>query len=532
MPTLDTIAVPLTIPPEAIKAAVDQLKKALLQGSSEAQASILKGTTPIGLRNITGAEIFQEGKRTFQATGVVKQKVKKDIETGIEILVEEFSASVKEITADLRKQIVARSKKQGKAREAALKAQAQLEQQSRVPLESLEKSGIPLRKQIEAERKKVETTQTQAQRQARKNFQDEFAAAQAQLKFQMQQEQASRVPIQSLEKSGEQMRAQLDAEQKKKQTAQTKARQEARRSFLEDFDAAQAEVKHQINARKQSEQQKKQRAQNAAQVAKERQREFASTILTGASAGIGVLGQAGFPLLNIGFAAMSGGMVGAGVAAASTAIGELTRAINTLKEEGVAAAKQLGFVSTGFKLAEARMQALQAILGSGALAAQQAELEHRGRSLERMGPLSMVSAAAWQSISSSFRRMRDDILTPKGAFDLGARGIGPTFMNQLSQQLRESFLLFPQTLQESRRNMLIQMQQGTPGVENDPYQVFLRMQNAALDVTRQEEQRLNVERLKKIDDNIKALEANTRMWQNIFDTWKNVRGVLNPGLAF
>lgn len=531
MANTDKISIPVDIPPESIANAINQLKAALTTAASAAGQSILKGTLPPALPTIKGATTIQDAGRTFQATGQVQQKIIKDA-AGIETLTEVYSIAVKEITQQIQRLAAKQRQEQKKAEDAAFKAWKEYIESITVSGQSLEQSAQRMQKQINAERKKAESAQTKAQQEARKRFVEDFDAAQAQLKFQMQQEKMRTVPGQDLEKSAVQMRAQLDAETKKKKAAETQAQREARRRFLEDFDAAQAEVRNQINARKQIEQGKKQAAQNAAQVAKERQRQFAANILTGASAGIGLFGQAGFPLLNIGFAAMSGNALGAGVAAVSTAIGEFARAINTLKEESVAAAKQLGFVSTGFKQVEARMQALQAVVGSGALAAQQAELQHRLRSLETMGPAGAIGGIAWQSISSTFRRIRDDVFTPKGATDLGLKGIGPTFFQQFNQQLKESLGIFPQVLQESRRNMLIQMNQGMPGVESDPYQVFLRMQSAALDTAKSEEKRLQQLQLEQIERQIKAMEKLSEAFSNPSRGLRFVGGILNPGIAW
>ena len=96
---------------------------------------------------------------------------------------------------------------------------------------------------------------------------------------------------------------------------------------------------------------------------RERERRQSQMTMGLASAGIGIFGQAGFPLLNIAFASMSG-MKYAGIAAVATAAGEAARAVFALQDSAMQSAESLHFLSSSFKSARAEFEAVKAFHGS------------------------------------------------------------------------------------------------------------------------------------------------------------------------
>lgn len=93
-----------------------------------------------------------------------------------------------------------------------------------------------------------------------------------------------------------------------------------------------------------------------------RERRMTQATMGLASTSIGLFGQAGFPMLNIGFAAMSG-MPYAGIAAVATAIGELSRMIMRLQDAAMQSSESIGFVTDEFKKNKAIGEATKGFYG-------------------------------------------------------------------------------------------------------------------------------------------------------------------------
>lgn len=96
---------------------------------------------------------------------------------------------------------------------------------------------------------------------------------------------------------------------------------------------------------------------------RERQRNYSQATMGLASAAIGLFGTAGFPMLNIAFASMSG-MKYAGVAAVATAIGETTRGLRSLAQTAIKTSESLQLMSWGYKKAKAESEMATAIFGT------------------------------------------------------------------------------------------------------------------------------------------------------------------------
>lgn len=467
-----------------------------LERALKSEAATIGRIEPI----VSGREVFEEGGRKFEITGKAKRVMGPE-----DKLVPQAQIEIKELTEE----------------------QAKLDR---------------IQKQIEIE-------QRRARQKKRKEFLDEFNLAQAQLKFEKSRSEKGFLPVEGLEANAAKFRTQID-------TQQRQIDENKRKQFLEDFDLAQKEVKHSERqaqrAKKSTEDFKKRQFQdfrrstmaiddpsqqvveierflgtatgkyleegkifrqrvmrnvkiNADQAAREQRLRFQNTMLGVASAGIGIFGTAGFPLLNIGFAAMSGGPVGAGIAIVTTAIGEFTRAINALSESAKGVAKEIGFVSTNFKLVEARSKAISAFAGFGKLASEAAGMEIRNKKIESFE--GQKALRLWGDIGSTLKTQWTDmwmnILNPSR---FGGQDIVSSWNEQRKLSLENTSL---ENLQSARRNMIMQMSQGGPGVETDPYQVWVRMQNAALDFSKQEEMRISQEYIKSIDKQIAAMEANT-----------------------
>lgn len=241
----------------------------------------------------------------------------------------------------------------------------------------------------------------------------------------------------------------------------------------------------------------------SAQMQRERQRQFANTILTGAGAGLGLLGAAGFPLLNVGFAAMSGGAPAAALVGFTTALGEGSRAMDNFVTRMTDAAKEVGLVPKAFKEAEARSKGFDAILGLGALTSQRVAMEERLKMWRENGAEWFDTSRWWRDLTSSFGTYRDqfvnnftlsNFLKPGGLFS------GTDFYGIYATQRERSGKAVPEDLESAYRSMLMNMSRPTVGIETDPYQTYLRMQQAALDPNKQEELRIAQEQLKVITE--------------------------------
>lgn len=257
---------------------------------------------------------------------------------------------------------------------------------------------------------------------------------------------------------------------------------------------------------------------NAENDKRARQRAFASNMLAMGGVGIGLFGAAGFPLLNVGFAAMSGGIhvgIAAGIA---TALGESIRAIEAFRQATLSAAKEIGLVGVGFKITEARFKASDAILGIPSMASDRVGMERRLKLWEEQIGAGSSAFKTWTDSINTFKEIRDKAFLnfskdPAGALYRGAtmpfRGLAE--LRDQAKSIKDIYTTFgaiseaskkqlPIELNEAYRALMSQMSRGGPGVESDPYQAWLRIQNSAFDANKSEEHRIQVEMLKYIKE--------------------------------
>lgn len=236
---------------------------------------------------------------------------------------------------------------------------------------------------------------------------------------------------------------------------------------------------------------------------KDRNKRIADTLLASGGIGIGLFGAAGFPLLNVGFAAMSGGPVVGAIAGFATAIGEAVRAIQAMRDSSNQAAAGMGFLSRNFQLMQARQQAREAFIGVGARASDVfAEQRKRELGLDNTGLWERITTR-WQIFSNavdvSFNKLSKGDLRNISMYPLIAEAY---------RQGQGTGEILPQELISARQQMMMLMQ-GNAQIENDPYTSWIRAQNAILSSDKQLERELQQEMLKKIDEQIKALNVNT-----------------------
>lgn len=248
-----------------------------------------------------------------------------------------------------------------------------------------------------------------------------------------------------------------------------------------------------------------------AQQQRDRNRNFANNALITAGAGLGLLGAAGFPLLNVGFAAMSGGPTGAAIAGFATALGESIRFINQLSQSSMQAAREISFVPTSLKIAEARMKGFEAFAGLGGLSSQRAGLERRLEILEKHGTGAFVFNRLWNDVSQAVRsRFTNLAVGADQSAGLPMAGGAWTqsfrFGQELFNQMRRSSTGNLEEMRSARRNMISEMNKPTFGIENDPYQSWLRIQQSAMDPTKQEELKVQRELIATINRQIAAYE--------------------------
>lgn len=246
-----------------------------------------------------------------------------------------------------------------------------------------------------------------------------------------------------------------------------------------------------------------------AQQQRERTRNFSNNTLVASGIGLGLLGTAGFPLLNVGFAAMSGGPIGAALVGTATAIGETIRAFNRFRESTISVAREIGFVSTAFKNAEARMKAVDAFLASGSLTAQRVGSEERFKAL-------VESGQGIRGLNTEFTNAIEALKTRFTKFTTGADSISPIeFLGgPLTRQVRgllEDFFeqrektdkgLLPDLL-SAQRNFNLQIAKPTVGIETDPFQSWLRIQTSAFDPSKQIEIEQQREMVKALNELVK-----------------------------
>lgn len=244
---------------------------------------------------------------------------------------------------------------------------------------------------------------------------------------------------------------------------------------------------------------------------RDRSRNFANNVLIGAGAGLGLLGAAGFPLLNIGFAAMSGGPVGAGIAALATGLGEGTRAINRFRQSTISAATELGLVSKQSKIAEARMKAFDAIIGQASMSSQRVGSEIRFDLLkDSVVELRSVMRLFTDSVESLKTTFTKAVIGARRPGATGLEGPGTNFILDFLEQRKKSQEALLPDLLDARLQFIKQMNRTTVGIENSPFESWKRIQQSAFDTTKQDEMEMLQKQLDALNKMIKLAEEALR----------------------
>jgi hypothetical protein len=149
-----------------------------------------------------------------------------------------------------------------------------------------------------------------------------------------------------------------DIEQAQKGVLEDLTPRERRRYTL----TAEEQLEHRRDRRRRAEERLERMRETRMERRRERGQAMSGATMGMASAGIGLFGMAGFPLLNIAFASMSG-MRYAGIAAVATGIGELSRAIARLQDEAMQAALSIDSVSDEYKEQRGALEATKGFFG-------------------------------------------------------------------------------------------------------------------------------------------------------------------------
>ncbi len=250
---------------------------------------------------------------------------------------------------------------------------------------------------------------------------------------------------------------------------------------------------------------------------RDKQRNFQNMMLNLSGIGLGLLGPAGFPLLNVGFSAMTGGMPGMIATGIATASGELYRAFSALTEQSKAAAKEIGFVGHSYKMAEARKKALDASMGAAGLAAEKANMEMLYERQKNEGSALRAGASLQSSFDQAIGNIGRNFFSYVASFNMKKAIVdmnpltwfysGGPIAQGLKSVLNDAYSIFRQSnadivpqMREGLKAYDKIMMQGMPGIESDPYQTWLRIQNSALDLAKIEERQY----LKEMRDILKA----------------------------
>jgi hypothetical protein len=240
-------------------------------------------------------------------------------------------------------------------------------------------------------------------------------------------------------------------------------------------------------------------------------------VMTGVSAGIGLFGSAGMPLLNIGFATLSGGGPGMMISAAATVIGEVARALNALSRSSVQTAESIGFVSSNMKMAKARGEGLSGFLGGSA---QVTDLQRQNMTNEflkkHQTKLSEMSIR-WGALKNSFYASFLDLLENKDVSEFRSP------LARAEEFAAEANKMKLPELQSQLAHARMLQGGGQFQVESDPYEVWRKAQDSLYDSALQEEQRLLAV---KVGELIIAIENETRSRNESTEVEKTkVRGI-------
>lgn len=233
-----------------------------------------------------------------------------------------------------------------------------------------------------------------------------------------------------------------------------------------------------------------------------------------ASAGIGLFGQAGFPLLNVAFASMSG-MKYAGIAAAATAIGELSRAINSLLDSSQQAAEKLNFVSKEMRIARIEFDAVIASIGGITNISAQRGLRERMQFWQGGG--ASIPAALFSNIRENLK----NIYTSPANAQRGINQFNPTGVMGLVGQTIKDLIKAPEELRKARANMVREMFPMKVGLTK-PEDMWARIQTSV--GSKSVEKELNRKMLEMIDKQI----ASSEKLSKFLDRWFGMVKHINP----
>lgn len=233
-------------------------------------------------------------------------------------------------------------------------------------------------------------------------------------------------------------------------------------------------------------------ARQVKQAKREADREGSQQLMGLASAGIGIMGQAGFPLLNVAFASMSG-MKYAGIAAIATAAGEGARAIMRLQDAATAAAESLGAVGISAKMAKGEYEAAKAFYGVMQQSAQSRMYTERTDMLKGG---SVGASFPWMYAANVRTNLSNAFVHPLNALN----AFGAAF-----KQTGTDYAGLPGGMREARNSMYRQLNQYNARIEG-PEQMWQRIQTAAASPA-DENRRVALKQLETMDRLIKSMDG-------------------------
>lgn len=253
---------------------------------------------------------------------------------------------------------------------------------------------------------------------------------------------------------------------------------------------------------------------------RDQQRNFQNQMLVLSGVGLGLLGPMGFPLLNVGFAAMSGGVQGAIATGVATAIGESVRALNAFRASLEQSAKSINLVSRNFKDMEAERTAYNASTAVGSMTASVVG-ERRAMEFYKNNAFAKQVAestgSAWGNLVESIKqRMRKEFLPNSEQVD--ARSFIPgsrsyRFLKELYDQSITTQKMLPAEAKSAYESFLAGISKTSVGIETDPAEVWKRIQTSAFDPSKAQEKRDREKMLKTLKEQLDSLlriESNTK----------------------
>lgn len=254
-------------------------------------------------------------------------------------------------------------------------------------------------------------------------------------------------------------------------------------------------------------------------------------LMSSASIGIGLLGSSAMPLLNVAFASWSGGLKMAIPAAIATALGETIRGIDALREAANHAAVSLDFVSRNAKLSSAAYEGTKAFYGSLVQTSRTAS-EKVLHDFIKKNPSSIADfEAKWGGTwAGTARTILDPRQTAHDAARL--RGKKPGDQVTILDFLAGAWMNISDTTTAIKNQQLPELrsalrerqrlrQMPSVGIENDPYSIWMRVQEQALSGKGEFEEKLLKESTDAIKEQIKKLETNNSLLQQDIDLRKS-----------